>query len=100
MFRKDKIMDLDDVLNEYVSAFPDIAPNHSQMMEWIRQYPQFEPEICEFTVSWCVMDTLKVERDPSLIVYANLQERGLKIVKDVIARKNKEYGIDKSLWSL
>lgn len=87
-------MDLDDVLNEYVSAFPNRAPNHSEMMEWIKKFPEFEPEITEFTVSWEVMDVLKPALDRSLMVYANLNKRGLEIAYDVINRKRKEMGLE------
>lgn len=86
-------MDLDDVLNEYVSAFPENPPNHSQMTEWIREFPQYGQDIAEFTVAWCVMEaSLKMTSlDPEFEI--RLLERGMEVAKRVIAKKNLERGI-------
>jgi hypothetical protein len=84
-------MDLDDVLLEYVSAFPDRPPNHAQMMEWVREYPEFGQDIAEFTIAWCQMEAASGRTEPLDPAFEEkLIESGLAVVKKILADKKLE----------
>jgi hypothetical protein len=81
-------LDLDDVLNEYVSAFPEYPPTHSQMMEWIREYPQYGNDIAEFTVAWYQMEAALKRTEPLDPAFeAKLIESGMEVVRKILAEK-------------
>jgi hypothetical protein len=81
-------LDLDDVLNEYVSAFPEFPPTGLQMMEWIREYPQYGNDIAEFTVAWYQMGAALKRTEPLDPAFEEkLIESGMEIVRKILAEK-------------
>jgi hypothetical protein len=46
---------LDDVLDEYAAA----GPSREKLEEWIREYPEFQRELAELTVSWLELKYLR-----------------------------------------
>jgi hypothetical protein len=81
-------LDLDDVLNEYVSAFPESPPTGLQMMEWVRKYPQYGNDIAEFTVAWCQMEAASKRTEPLDPAFEEkLIESGMEVVRKILAEK-------------
>ncbi len=88
MSEQSKPANLDDILNEYVSLTK--KPTHASLMVWVRQYPQFEKELTEFTVSWSVMDVLPHTEEVSKDLEDRLLNKGMSIVQNLLYQKKQQ----------
>ena len=67
------MMTLDDVLNEFVTAFD--HPTAQGLEEWVERYPQYRHELVEFAATWAEQ-----------LVFPPAQELGEDIEKSLIER--------------
>lgn len=88
MSDQNEVVELDDVLNEYVSSTEN--PSHANLMEWIQRYPQFENELTEFTVNWSVMKTLPPIGEISKNLEDRLINKGMSVVQNLLYQKRQE----------
>ena len=72
---------LDDVLDAYVAEVQE--PSRVRLMEWVRQYPQFEQALTEFTVAWIRNRALSASGDEEVDEEA-LVLRGMSIVQNLL----------------
>jgi hypothetical protein len=71
----------DDVLDAYVDAVGE--PNHADLVDWIRRFPQYEQEITDFTVSWSRIARLPPS-DAAQVDEETLVLRGMSIVRNLV----------------
>lgn len=77
--------ELQDILDAYVAATPE--PTTAALAAWIRRYPQYEPELTDFTVNWSLSDTLPTTPDVQTIPVETLVQRGMARVHEVLAQQ-------------
>src|SRR5579862_2462461 len=69
---------LDSVLDEYAAA----GPSRVELERWIREYPQFQRELTELTVSWLELKYLRaIAATPDPI---EVQSRAASILGEVL----------------
>jgi hypothetical protein len=69
---------LDDVLDEYAAA----GPSRAELDRWLREYPQFQRELTEFTIYWLELKHLRPV--PATTDPAAAQARAASILGEVL----------------
>jgi hypothetical protein len=45
--------ELDSILEEFVASLHE--PDHAQLTEWVKRYPQYEQQLTDFAANWSVV---------------------------------------------
>jgi hypothetical protein len=75
-----KYSTLEDVINAYVAT--ETSPTHSALKKWISEYPEYEKELIDFSVSWSLMNEMPPTSNAETVDETTLILRGMSIVEN------------------